>query len=100
MERYASSLKMKEIKKLAQDKQYLKAIKILGSMNVDKIRNMSDLSVIAEILIHNDEYEDAMEILLRIYEKSCTRRIVEQLVDLSIKMKNMEETKEFYNEYI
>lgn len=100
MERYASSLKMKEIKRLAQDKQYLKAMKILGSMNVDKIRNMSDLSVIAEILIRNDEYEDAMEILLRIYEKSCTRRIVEQLIDLSIKMKNMEETKEFYNEYL
>lgn len=100
MERYASGLKMKEIKRLAQDKQYLKAIKILGSMNVDKIRNISDLSVIAEILIHNDEYEDAMEILLRIYEKSCTRRIVEQLIDLSIKMKNMEETMEFYKEYL
>lgn len=100
MERNASGLKMKEIKRLAQDKQYLKAMKILGSMNVDKIRNMSDLSVIAEILIRNDEYEDAMEILLRIYEKSCTRRIVEQLIDLSIKMKNMEETMEFYNEYL
>lgn len=100
MERYASGLKLKEIKRLAQDKQYLKAIKILESMNVDKIRNISDLSVIAEILIHNDEYEDAMEILLRIYEKSCTRRIVEQLIDLSIKMKNMEETMEFYNEYL
>lgn len=100
MERYASSLKMKEVKRLAQDKQYLKAMKILESMNVDKIRNMSDLSVIAEVLIRNDEYEDAMEILLRIYEKSCTRRIVEQLIDLSIKMKNMEETKEYYNEYL
>lgn len=100
MERYASSLKMKEIKRLAQEKQYLKAMKILESMNVDKIRSMSDLSVIAEILIHNDEYEDAMEILLRIYEKSCSRRIIEQLIDLSIVMKNMEETKEFYNEYL
>lgn len=100
MERYASSLKIKEIKRLAQEKQYLKAMKILESMNVDKIRSMSDLSVIAEILIHNDEYEDAMEILLRIYEKSCSRRIVEQLIDLSIVMKNMEETKEFYNEYL
>ncbi|WP_455718931.1 hypothetical protein, partial [Anaerosporobacter sp.] len=63
MERYASSLKMKEIKRLAQDKQYLKSMKILETLNVDKIRSMSDLSVIAEILIHNDEYEDAMEIL-------------------------------------
>lgn len=100
MERNASSLKMKEIKRLAQEKQYLKAMKILGTMNIDKIRNMSDLSVIAEIFIHNDEYEDAMEILLRIYEKSCTRRIVEQLIDLSIRMKNMEETKEYYKEYL
>lgn len=100
MERYASSLKMKEIKRLAQDKQYLKAMKILETLNVDKIRSMSDLSVIAEILIHNDEYEDAMEILLRIYERSCSRRIIEQLIDLSIKMKNMEETKEYYKEYL
>lgn len=100
MERYASSLKMKEIKRLSQDKQYLKAMKILETLNVDKIRSMSDLSVIAEVLIHNDEYEDAMEILLRIYEKSCSRRIIEQLIDLSIKMKNMEETKEYYKEYL
>ena len=41
-----------------------------------------------------------MEILLRIYEKSCTRRIVEQLTTLSLKMKNMDEAKEFYNEYL
>ncbi|WP_167957154.1 ATP-binding protein [Anaerosporobacter faecicola] len=100
MERYASSLKMKEIKRLAGEKQYLKAMKILETLNVDKIRSMSDLSVIAEVLISNEDYEDAMEILLRIYEKSCTRRILEQLIDVSIKMKNMEETQEYYNEYI
>jgi tetratricopeptide (TPR) repeat protein len=100
MERYASSLKMKEIKRLSLDKQYLKAMKILETLNVDKIRSMSDLSVIAEVLIHNDEYEDAMEILLRIYERSCSRRIIEQLIDVSIKMKNMEETKEYYKEYL
>ncbi|WP_310602837.1 ATP-binding protein [Anaerosporobacter sp.] len=100
MERFASNLKMKEIKRLAQDKQYLKAMKILESLNVDKIRSMSDLSVIAEVLISNDEYEDAMEILLRIYEKSCSRKVVEQLIDLSIKMKNMEETGEYYQEYL
>lgn len=100
MERYASSLKMKEIKRLAQGKEYLKAMKILETLNVDKIRSMADLSVIAEVLICNEQYEDAREILLRIYEKSCTRRIVEQLTTLSLKMKNMEEANEFYNEYL
>lgn len=100
MERYASNLKMKEIKRLASENQFMKAMQILETLNVDKIRSVSDLSMIAEVLVSNEHYDDAMEILLRIYEKSCTRRIVEQLIDLCIKMKNFEEIGEYYKEYV
>ncbi|HEX3022503.1 MAG TPA: tetratricopeptide repeat protein, partial [Lachnospiraceae bacterium] len=100
MGRFASNLKFEEIKRLAQAKQYMKAMKILDTLNVDKIRKMADLMLIAEILINNERYDEAMEILLRIYDKSCSRKIIESLIELSIKMKNYEEAEEFFRDYL
>ena len=89
MERYETLIKIEEIRRLTEDNQYVKALKVINTIDVNKIKSLTDLSVIADIYAKNEEYDNAMEVLLRVYKKNKARRILYQLVDLSIKRGNI-----------
>lgn len=100
MDRYANMLKVEEVRRLADIRQYKKAMKILDTIDVNKIRTITDLSIFAEIYSRNERYDEAMDILLRIYDKSRTRRILFQLVNLSVKRKSFDEAERYYEEFL
>lgn len=100
MERYETLIKIEEIRRLTEDNQYVKALKVINTIDVNKIKSLTDLSVIADIYAKNEEYDNAMEVLLRVYKKNKARRILYQLVDLSIKRGNIEESEEYLRKYI
>ncbi|WOO34647.1 hypothetical protein R2R35_12640 [Anaerocolumna sp. AGMB13020] len=85
MERYENIVKIEEIRKLTDGGQYQKAVKILDTMEIHKIKSLTDLSVLADVLTENGRLDEAMGLLERIYEKSKTRRILYQMVELAIK---------------
>lgn len=100
MEKYENIMKIEEIRRLAEDNQYIKAIKILDTMDVNKIKPLTDLSIVADVFTQNERYDDAMKVLTKIYTKTKTRRILYQLVDLSIKCGNVHEAEEYLEWYI
>lgn len=100
MERYENIIKIEEIRRLIDENLYTKAAKILDTMDVSRIKSLTDLSIIADVLTQNDRYEDAMEILLKIYNKSKTRRVLYQLVDISIRMEDLDKANEYLKMYI
>lgn len=100
MERYDNIVKIEEMRKLADVNQYEKAMKILETMDTGKIKALTDLSIIADIYMQNERYEEAMAVLTKVYGKTKTRRVLYQLVDLAIKRGNAEEAEDYLERYI
>lgn len=100
MEKYENIIKIEEIRRLAENKEYNQAAKIVDTMDISKIRATTDLSSIADVLIKKERYEEAIEVLNKIYEKSISRRVVFQLLEVSIKRNNVLLSKRYYDEYI
>ncbi|WMJ85312.1 hypothetical protein [Anaerocolumna sp. MB42-C2] len=100
MERYDNIVKIEEIRRLVENSQYEKAMKILDTMDIVKIKALTDLSIIADVYTQSERYEEAMEVLTKIYGKTKTRRVLYQLVDLSIRRGNVSDAEEYLEKYI
>ena len=100
MEKYENIIKIEEVRRLVESKDYKKAASIIDSMNIKKIKTFIDLITIAEVLIQNQRYEEAMEVLNKIYNKSQSRRVISQLLDVSIRSRDLSLANKYYNEYI
>ncbi len=100
MIRYENRIKMQEIRRLVEEHQYIKAVHMVDTLELTKIKSLTDLSVIADVLIQNDRFDDALHVLSKVYAKSKTRRILYQLVDLSIKSKDVEEAEKYLLQYM
>lgn len=100
MERYENIVKIEEIRKLTEEGQYRKAVKILDTMDLHRIKSLTDLSILADVLTENERYEEAMDLLNKIYEKSKTRRVIYQMVELSIKKGDAEQAENYLQKYM
>lgn len=96
---YENIVKIEEMRKRLGEGDYETALKILNTMSLRKIKKTSDLSIMAEVYEKNGRYEEAMELLLRIYQKSKTRKIVFQLTMLSIKLLHIDDAEYYFKEY-
>ena len=96
---YENIVKIEEMRKRMEEGDMASAQKVLDTMELKKIKNMSDLGLIAEVYAENDRYEEALQLYLKIYEKTKSRKSLFQIVDLSIKNLNMEDAKHYLNEY-
>ncbi len=96
---YENIAKIKEMRKRVDEGDYEEAQKILDLIPLKKIKNTSDLNLIAQVFKENGRYEEAMEILLKLYQKSKTRKVLFQLVLLSIKMLHIEDAEKYLTEY-
>lgn len=99
MERYENIIKIEQIRKLVEENQYIKAQNILDTMDISRIKTLTDLSIIADVLTQNERFDDAMKVLTKIYTKTKTRRILYQLVDLSIKRGNVRDAEDYLSRY-
>ncbi|BCJ96860.1 hypothetical protein acsn021_44290 [Anaerocolumna cellulosilytica] len=100
MERYENIVKIEEIRRLMEQNQYVKAAKVLDTMDISRIKTLTDLSIIADVYSQNERYGEAVEVLLKIYSKTKTRRVLYQLVETSIKRRNAREAEEYLEKYI
>lgn len=100
MEKYKNIIKIEEVRRLVESKDFKKAEIIIDSMNIKKVRAIIDLTTIADVLIHNQRYEEAMEVLNKVYNRSQSRRVVNQFLEVSIRSRDLPLAKKYYNEYI
>ena len=96
---YDNIVKIEEMRKRMEEGNIQAALLILDTMEIRKIKNMSDLSLIAEVYAQNERYEEAEKLFHKIYEKTRSRRSLYQLLDISIKNNNIEEAQHYLDEY-
>ena len=100
MEKYKNIIKIEEVRRLAANKDYKKAALIIDSMNIKKIKAIIDLTTIADVLTQNQRYEEATKVLNKVYTRTQSRRVVNQLLEVSIRRKDLPLAKKYYGEYI
>lgn len=100
MEKYENIIKIEEIRRLVEGKEYFLAAQIVDSMDISKVKATTDLSTIAYVFINRERYDEAIDVLNKMYEKSATRRVVFQLLEVSIKTEDINLAKRYYDEYI
>ena len=93
-------LKIFEIRKLANKKEYKKALNVLDTVDIHKVKASNDLSLIAFIYEQNKNYMDAKNILLEIYRKNKTKRAIYYLINIFIKMKYIDEAEKYFNDFL
>lgn len=93
-------IKLEEINKLVQKKDYKGAMGIVDSIDWRRVKNVRTLCVVGEIYAANGRYEDSKEIFLLAYHKaSIGKNILYRLIEISLKMKDINEAEEFFDEY-
>ena len=93
-------IKLEEINKLVQKKDYKGAMGIVDSIDWRLVKNVRTLCVVGDIYAANCRYEDSKEIFLLAYHKaSIGKNILYRLIEISLKMKDINEAEEFFDEY-
>lgn len=100
MEKYNTIVKIEEIKRLTENGETERAVKAADSVDVSRLRTVSDLSIVGEAYIRGREYEKARGVYERLYEKSRSRRVVMQLVNLSVKLKDVEAAEDYLQDFM
>lgn len=84
---------------MVDKRQYRNALAILDTIDTRKVKITTDLTTFVEVYMNTERYEDAKEILLRLYTKSPTRRIVYQLLIVAINTNDIDVAEQYYEEY-
>ncbi len=96
---YEIIVKTEEIKRKVREEDYASALRILDTIDSRKLKNPSVLGLMAEVYTQNGRYEEAFQVLLRLYHKSKTRKILLQLIWLSIQLNNTVDAEYYLSEY-
>ncbi len=101
MDRYEYKLKLEQLKNLVEEKDYEKASEIADSINWRKVKSSATLCMVGEIYERVKRYEDSHEILLMAYDRAAVgRNILYRLTLVALKMGNLDEAKEYYEEFL
>ena len=93
-------IKLEEINKLIEKKDYEGAMKIVDSIDWRKVKNIRTLCVVGEIYAANKRYEESREIFLLAYHRApIGKSILYRLIEVSLRMGDVKEAEEFYDEY-
>ena len=93
-------IKLEEINHLVENKDYKGAMGVVDSIDWRRVKNVRTLCVVGEIYAANKRYEDSKEIFLLAYHRApIGKNILYRLIEVSLKMGDIEEAKDFYQEY-
>ena len=101
MDKSEYNLKIEELKKAMHAHDFEKAVDVADSLDIKKIRDNNLLSLIADAYELTGDNEQAKKILLMAYENTNTgRQLAYRLCLISIKLKELDEANEFYQDFI
>ena len=93
-------VKLEEINHLVEQKDYKGAMNVVDSIDWRRVKNVRTLCVVGEIYAANKRYEDSKEIFLLAYHRaSIGKNILYRLVEVSLKLGQIQDATEFYQEY-
>ncbi|MBU5482164.1 hypothetical protein KQI91_13270 [Blautia sp. MSJ-19] len=76
-------------------------MEVVDSIDWRRVKNVRTLCVVGEIYAANKRYEDSREIFLLAYHRApIGKNILYRLIEISLKMKDISEAEEFYEEFL
>ena len=99
MKRYETIVKIETIRALLQEGEYAQAQQLADGIDPEKLKKRSDVHVLAEAYKLNEQYETAKQLLLRLYEEHASRRLIEELLELSLLQKDVETAEMYFGKY-
>lgn len=94
-------IKLEEINLLVEKKNYKDAMEVVDSIDWRRVKNVRTLCVVGEIYAANKRYEDSKEIFLLAYHRApIGKNILYRLIEVSLRMKDIQEAEEFYEEFL
>ena len=94
-------IKLEEINRLVEQKNYKDAMEVVDSIDWRRVKNVHTLCVVGEIYAANKRYDDSREIFILAYHRApIGRNILYRLIEVSLKMKDIDEAMEYYDEFL
>lgn len=101
MDKEEFRIKVSRIDNLVTQKKYKEAVEVVESIDWRRVKNVHNLCVVGEIYAANKRYEESKEIFLLAYHRApIGKNILYRLIEVSLKMQDIEEAEEFYEEYL
>ena len=100
MGKYENTLKYVQLGKLLEEKKYEAALEMAETFDTDRVKEVQELKLLAEVYRKNELYDKAKDMYKLIYEQISTRRILYKLIILCIKSGNTAEASSLYQEYL
>ncbi len=94
-------IKLEEINHLVEKQDYKGAMNVVDSIDWRRVKNVRTLCIVGEIYAANKRYEDSKEIFLLAYHRApIGKNILYRLIEVSLKMGDVEEAADFYEEFL
>ena len=101
MDKYEYRVRTEQMLEYMEQKSYKKAMEIADSIDWRKAKNAAMLCTASEIYEYNGEYEKSREILFIAYDRAPgSRKIVYSLRTLALKLNDVREPTDCYEEFI
>ena len=101
MDKYEYRVRTEQMLEYVEQKSYKKAMEIADSIDWRKAKNAAMLCTASEIYEYNGEYEKSREILFIAYDRAPgSRKIVYRLGTLALKLNDVKEATDCYEEFI
>ncbi len=100
MGKYENTLKYVQLSKLLEEKNYKAALEMAGDFDTERVKEVQELKLLAEVYKKNELYDKAKDMYKLIYEQISTRRILYKLIILCIKSGDAKEAASLYEEYL
>ncbi|MCI8731456.1 MAG: hypothetical protein HFH57_10045 [Lachnospiraceae bacterium] len=93
--------KIESINQFVHKKDYKNALEIVESIEWRKVKSARTLCVAGEVYAANRCYQESKEIFLMAYKRSPVRKnILYRLIEVSIKMEDLEDALKYYQEFL
>lgn len=100
MNKYEYKVRADEIKDLISKKEYQQAVEIADTIDWHNVKNNGMLCTISDLYKAFHRYEDSRDVLLYAYERNPNARLIlYSLCELSIKLNDIVNATNFFNEY-
>lgn len=93
--------KIEVINQFVHNKDYKSALEVVESIEWKKVKSARTLCVAGEVYAANRCYQESKEIFLMAYKRSPVRKnILYRLIEVSIKMEDLEDALKYYQEFL
>ena len=100
MDKYEFNLKIEQIQKLVGDNDYATALKVVDSIDWNRVRNTNLLTLAASVYEENGKLDEAMDLLSVALERAPVgKRILYKLTELSVRNGEVDKAEDYYHEY-